>query len=193
LARRQFAVATTLVTLVLGFIADVDEIPDEAAAAGLLRRFAVSMISAGPELSEPFFDRAVLRAVFAALLPLWTVDRVISRKSGGAALIFASSIEAIEEGALAEDPADLFRAMTMLFRDRAVCVVRSIPYFALGGPAPYHDAFVFEFFVPSYDTKEVEGLLRSASCRSAFPLEIVTAWPEPKWGKWARVRRWLPI
>ena len=182
---------TTWVSLVFGFVADADEIPAEAAAAGLRRRFAVSMISDATGSAEPFFDRDVLEALFMALLPLWPAGRVVASKPGSSARVFASAIAAIEGGALSQDPADLCGDLTLFAQERPVCMVRTLPYHAVGGPAPYHDAFVFEFFVSSYDATELEALLEGISCRRVFELEIVRALPEPRWSRWARLRRLL--
>jgi hypothetical protein len=178
-------------TLVSGYIPQLDYPDDSAVRHSLPHRFAVVVLTLGHDgddtEDEVFFLRLLdqlLRCIAHDAIEI-IMDSHLKFASWGE---FSKQYVQTPEG-----DRNLFQEATLLRQGMAVALVKTQPYFMIGGPMPYHDSTTFEFF---FNEKEYEACLRE-SCltvaeqpQTEFQEEI-HGLPAPEISRWTRVRNFL--
>lgn len=143
-------------SIVFGYLPNIDRIDRRARAAGLTDRLALVLHTYRPDASDMVFDLQLAAALVAACSVAIEHDSELIELSSGHR---ASSFDEWKREELSSaEPAPFSRAR-LAQAGKMVGVWVYQPYDAVGGPAPYHDAVVLELFATGASLIAVRQLL----------------------------------
>jgi hypothetical protein len=169
-------------TMVVGYIPRVDELPREARDLGFLRRVALALDTCRSNNVDLYFDvdlyTAMLDVIGQALASNQMSLRLRSRETAEAA--GALDVKRRLEGVpvLEREPIP-----TILLKrgDLAVGLVESVLWANVGGPQPYHDSYTMAVYSSEDVAARLESMVRSRCEREGAELtEVVRASPTPQ-------------
>jgi hypothetical protein len=184
---------TPTVGLVVGYLFDVDQANAEAQRLQLSARFSLILNAYASDEVGKSFDLELLASLLVRVLGWVGVDSLSVTTDDAQTLSFPS-VEALRQyyqGLPAEtEPFALLRALE---HDRVKCLVETEPYALAGGPMPYHDQWVFAFYVANYERTELQKLILRLCVELDVPMsEIRQGSVHPQFTLATRLRRMLP-
>lgn len=171
-------------SFVWGYLPGVDVCSDVATKAGLLQRFSLAFSSYSDFAPEMTLNRDLVVGTLNDLLQLFPHDGLVATDRDGA--VHASLEEACLCDAETKDW-DPIQSVRVSQGDQMTCYVEHEPYQDVGGPSPYHDAFVYAFYCRTIDRSTVQDALFLHAVHSkALILEVISGATRPMKSSWWR-------
>jgi len=168
------------VGFVWGYLPGVDVQSETARRHGLLQRFSLAFNrypDSAPGCYDIVFDEELIVGTVQALLRLFPHDGLVAADCN------ADPHDGIEDAMLVDAESgekETFGSVTLTRRNEPVCYVEHEAYQSCGGPAPYHDAFVYAFYCTEIERPTVQKALLSYSVDNDIMIsDIVTGSPHP--------------
>jgi hypothetical protein len=146
-------------TMVVGYVVDVDHLPSEPARLGLVRRVAFVLDSYRSDKVDMYFDARLYAALVESVREVLRADRLSAALSPGAEVELGVGelirwLEQLPE--LEREPLPL---ITVEREGIPVALIMSEPWARAGGPEPYHDSYT----VPVFTREDVAAPLQTAA------------------------------
>lgn len=160
---------------VVGYIADVDELPRDVEKLRLPRRIAMIMDSSSPSSPETVFDQETYERFVRCVIDLVKPEAMIVRDEGNETTVH--SIDETRQLQLRRpmEEREPFERIVLLKDGKAVAMIGSEPWANIGGPQPYNDDFV----VPLFTAEDVSQQILSAVKPWTREVIIGTEGPRP--------------
>ncbi len=171
---------TVTLGFVWGYLPEIDVRSSAAIKAGLLQRFSVALAyypDGVLSCCEIRFNSDLVIGVLSSLLQLFPHDTLVATDSEGKEHALLN--DACQYDAENDDwkPIETIRLSA---GETTVCYVEHEAYQLVGGPNPYHDAYVYAFYCRDMERNVVQkALFEHAIENDLTVLEVCSGAPEP--------------
>jgi hypothetical protein len=134
---------TSSVSLVWGYLPEIDHPNSQAAQLRLFNRLAIVMPSSYPEKTEMYFNSALFLAAVKVLLDTISYQEVKIYLDKNQQKVL-TSWDALKQhyAGLSEEDQTLFYNAELIREHNIAAYLECSDFTAIGGPEPYHDSFV---------------------------------------------------
>jgi len=135
------------ITLVWGYLPEIDHLNSHAAQLQLLNRLALVMPSSYPEKTEMYFDSALFLTIIKVLLdviPHQEIKIYLDRNQQKV----LTSLDGLKQhyAGLSEENQSPFHSAELTKGENIWAYFECTDYTAIGGPEPYHDSFTLGIY-----------------------------------------------
>ena len=120
-----------------------------------------------------YYDADMFLKILIAIIPLFQYNaiRVLLTSKN----IETKDIESLrgEDLVNSKNENDPFYRLEVLLNNKIICLVNFENYSSIGGPAPYHDNFIFSFYSDDYDKIELIDRINKIVETEAFHLDNI--------------------
>jgi hypothetical protein len=133
---------TSSISLVWGYLPEIDHPNSQAARLQLLNRLAIIMPSFYPEKTEMYFNSALFLTAVKVLLDIISHQEIKIYLDNDQQKVL-SSWNALQQhyAGLSEEEEAPFYCAELIGEQNIVAYLECNDFTAMGGPAPYHDSF----------------------------------------------------
>ncbi len=161
--------------LVVGYLYDIDGIsPQEAVHAQLPRRFSLILNAYAWDEDGKNFDLDLLFDLLSYLLDWIGYDTltVMTEESQTRTYPTVDELKTYYQQVPIEK-GDPFTSLRAVRRGRVTCLIETEFYNRVGGPMPYHDQYVFAFYVSDYRPDELQMLIVRRCAELEIPISEI--------------------